>query len=203
MSTYDPVSEAARAIAAENRKKYEIRVNAYIHNISCENCDTIVTDCEVTLIGDSNCLGDHIIPPGVYNLTPVLVHQNQLFVRTGGIELSNRILKIVGLELANISSPIECDCIKSNKPPRYQLDALFPLCEHNSEANESSNTIMTFLKQTCHSPHSGMNDRPERYIGVDMYYNKEENTWESLPLPKIKVKCENLVKSAVKRHDIL
>ena len=214
MSTYNPVAETTKTIS-EEKKQHEIRVNSYIHNISCINCDTVVTDCNAVLVDDLN------IPPNT-NLSKVQIHQNQLFVRTGGIELSSKVLKIVGLEITHLSPPINCGCTESNKhsmrmsskthprtesvynkPPKYQLTAFFPLCHHNTAMNESEPNIHSILGYACVSPHSAIIDQAERYIGVNMFYNKEDNVWESLPEPAIRVECENIVKSAVKRHDIL
>jgi hypothetical protein len=176
----------------------EIRVNSYIHNISCIYCDTIVTECDVALIGNVNFPGVYIIPSNANNLPPVEIHRYQLFAKTGGIELSTRVLKIVGLEITYLSPPTQCQCIGEHEIPTYQLLAIFPLCEHNTGIDESSSTVMSFMKHYCPEYHTNVYDNAEREINISMIYNKEDNTWESRPEPVIKLPCNNLVKSAMK-----
>ncbi len=206
MSTQDIVRDPhAEGDVGEKEEGVNItRVHALTQHIICKNCLTVVSDCNVVLYDMSSTPETIMMTPrtGIrMMLEPKLVqiHKNQLFVVTGGIELSTRILKMVSIEITHLNAPIECDCIERNIRTWYQLEAVFPLCHHTTGVDDSTNTIMTFLGKTCSKDHSELSFLLERHLEINMIFISDDNTWESLPKPKIKLRCDNITKSASKR----
>lgn len=168
------------------------RVLPLISYIKCKKCGDVVSDCDLILHGMFP-----MIPISLSSThMPVQIHEDGICIKVNNTELISKRLMRVGLEITHIGPPDDCRCIEDNVHPRLRLIAVFPLCEHNEDVDNDTNTITTFLDKSCELDHS--NNTTKRNLRINMAFDRKNNSWSYSHDSEIKIPCDNIIKSARK-----